>query len=137
MADLLDEIERHGSALVVLRYGRPSAMLVPFAENGQAPKLPRLVDLTLGEATSSSDDDLSDEEIAELGLADVHRRVLLSIATCTALLWKPSQCPMPARESLRTLGRLDILGLIDHGPGASYHLTTRGEAVVRRLNSER
>ncbi|MFY9586026.1 MAG: hypothetical protein WAT66_01080, partial [Actinomycetota bacterium] len=56
MSQLLDEIDREESSVLIVRYGRPAAMLVPFEESAQALTLPRISDLTL----SSSDGEESD-----------------------------------------------------------------------------
>jgi antitoxin (DNA-binding transcriptional repressor) of toxin-antitoxin stability system len=132
---LLDEIESHGSALVVIRYGRPSAVLVPFEDVAARPVLPRLSDLG-GELTLWPLSDDNDEDLDDIELDEHQRRVLVEVDRCTLLHWTPSQSDLQAGELAIALAGLEISGLLERGPGASWRLTRRGERVVRGLDSE-
>jgi antitoxin (DNA-binding transcriptional repressor) of toxin-antitoxin stability system len=114
---LLDEIEADGSALVVIRYGRPAAVLVPFEDVAARPQLPRISELA-GEITLWP---ISEEEVADIELDPQQRAILLGVSGCTLLHWTPSQIDMQVSE---------------RGPGASWELTRKGERVVARLDSE-
>jgi prevent-host-death family protein len=41
LSQLLDEIDREESVVLIVRYGRPAAMLIPFEETAQSLSLPR------------------------------------------------------------------------------------------------
>ena len=130
-SDLLDEIESNGSALVVIRYGRPCAVVVPFEDVSARPTLPRLSDLG-GELSAwpkpSEDTDVELDE-DQIGL-------VREIATCALLHWTPSQSDLPARRLIMALSNLEISGIVERGPGASRRLTARGERIASGLDSE-
>ena len=133
LSNLLDEVESDGTALVVIRYGRPAAILVPFQEVAERPKLPRIADLGKGPSPSS---DVEVEEIDESELDDAQRRVVLDVSRCTSLHWTPGQADLPVRELLPALSRLETCGILERGPGAARRLTSKGERLARRLDSK-
>ena len=130
MASLLDEVESDNSALVVVRYGRPAAMLVPFRETVERPQLPRIAEIGTLPAIEDSDDE------ERLELDDDQRTVVLGVARCAYLHWTPSQAGLPASRLAVALSRLELARLIERGVGASWHLTARGERLARKLDSE-
>jgi len=131
MASLLDEVESESSALVVVRYGRPAAMLVPFRETVERPQLPRIAEI--GSSPAIKEGNEVDEQIE---LNDDNRTVVLGVARCPYLHWKPSQTELPASRLAVALSRLELMGLIERGVGASWHLTASGERLARKLDSE-
>ena len=131
MSSLLDEVESESSALVVIRYGRPAAMLVPFREVAVRPRLPRVADIG---STSSIDGPAEDDR--QLELSDDQKTVVLGIARCTYLHWTLSQADLPVSRLAVSLTRLESMRLIERGPGASWRLTPGGERLARKLDSE-
>ena len=131
MASLLDEVEAESSALVVVRYGRPAAMLVPFRETVERPQLPRITEI--GSSPAMEDRDEDDDQIE---LNDDNRTVVLGVARCPYRHWTPSQADLPVSRLAVALSRLELVGLIERGGGPSWHLTARGERLARKLDSE-
>jgi antitoxin (DNA-binding transcriptional repressor) of toxin-antitoxin stability system len=136
MAKLLDEIEADGSALVVVRYGRPSAMVVPFEESADVLKLPRLGDVAAGVGTDRpvEDDPQAEEDaLARVRQSELLPRLLRDIADPQDGRWTPQDSDTPPLELNLALGGLELDGLIERGPGAIRLLTRRGERVLARL----
>lgn len=131
MSSLLDEIESERCALVVIRYGRPSAMLVPFRESAERTTLPRITDLVPMLTTEEIEEEEPDVELSE-----DQTLAILSIAHCRFLHWKPGQLDLPASRLAVALTKLELGGLAERGPGGSWRLTRPGERVARRLDSE-
>jgi antitoxin (DNA-binding transcriptional repressor) of toxin-antitoxin stability system len=129
---LLDEIEAAGSALVVIRYGRPTAVLVPFEDVAARPQLPRISELG-GEITLWP---IPEDELDDVELSEHQRAILVGVARCTLLYWTPSQIDMQVRDRAVALGKLEVAGLLQRGPGASWELTRKGELIAARLDSE-
>ena len=132
MASLLDEMESDEVALIVMRYGRPSAMLVPFEENGGAPKLPRLADL--GEFELARD---VDEQAGDVRLEPIQERILVDMAHCTDRFWRIDRM---SHEKDRgavwvALTRLELDGFIEREWHGGIQITRKGSRLVRRLNS--
>jgi antitoxin (DNA-binding transcriptional repressor) of toxin-antitoxin stability system len=132
MSSILDEVESEGSALVVIRYGRPAAMLIPFRESAERPQLPRIADI--GATSEVLETESEQLVLAELG--DDHRCILLGIARCRYLHWTPGQSDLPASRLAIALSSLEIRRVIARGSGGSWTLTPVGERLARRLDSE-
>jgi antitoxin (DNA-binding transcriptional repressor) of toxin-antitoxin stability system len=131
MASILDQVESERSALVVIRYGRPAAMLIPFRESAERPQLPRIADIgTASEVLETESEQLG---LAELG--DDHRSIMRGISRCPHLHWTPGQSDLPASRLAIALGSLEIRGVIERGRGGSWSLTPSGERLARRLDS--
>jgi antitoxin (DNA-binding transcriptional repressor) of toxin-antitoxin stability system len=131
MSSLLDEVESESAALVVIRYGRPAAMLVPFREAAERPQLPRITDIV-----SPPSMEFPDEDDEQLELGDDQRIVMLGLAHCAYLHWTPSQADLSASRLAVALGLLENKRLIERKLGGSWHLTPRGERLARKLDSD-
>ena len=134
MARLLDEIESEESAFVIVRYGRPSAMLVPFEEVAGRPKLPRLADA--GTFPAQDDEGGPDEGLDQIDLDDRQSRILLDMLHCDDLNWTPARIDGPPMAVLEAVACLELSGLAKRGAGSSMHLTRKGSRVARRLDSK-
>ena len=121
MADLLDEIESDGSGLVVLRYGRPTALLVPLEPKVR--RAPRKVSI-----------EERDEEPFEMPeLEERHKRLLREMARCAPEPYDPDDWAGEALELARTFVRLEMAGLAESAVGGHRWLTERGELVAAKL----
>lgn len=133
MASLLDEMESEEMALIVVRYGRPAAMFVPFEESGDAIKLPRISEL-----------DRANEGLEEIGAdeADVdldpdQRYVLLDIERCDEASWHIDRLYRDRSQAgslLAALTRLELEDLVERR-FAGAALTRKGRRVAARLHS--
>jgi antitoxin (DNA-binding transcriptional repressor) of toxin-antitoxin stability system len=133
MATLLDEMESEEVALIVMRYGRPSAMFVPFEETGRAPKLPRISEVT----QLSIEEDVSDDGLGDVHLSPDQEWILRDIAHCLDLSWSLDRLyddRSKASARLAAVTRLEIAGLVERG-GGGVRLTRKGSRLARKLDS--
>ena len=131
-SSLLDEIEREGSALIVVRYGRPSAVVLPFEETRRALKLPRISDL---EGLSFIGEPEVDVGLEDFALDEPQISIILGIAHCPYLNWTASQARLPAPVTAMSLTRLEHGGLIERSSGAAWRLTRAGTQIAVKLDS--
>jgi antitoxin (DNA-binding transcriptional repressor) of toxin-antitoxin stability system len=131
MSSLLDEMEAEELALIVLRYGRPAAMFVPFEENAMTTKMPRVADLQ-GLAASEED-----EPIDDVVLDPIQREILLDMQRCTALTWRIGRVERlrPMSALLIALSRLELDGLVELHAHGGRSLTRKGRRVAAGLDS--
>ena len=111
LSQLLDEIDREESAVLIVRYGRPAAMLVPFEETGQALKLPRISEIAL--ASAEVDEPVDDDEV---DLDADQTFVLLDMARCTDVNWTLNRLYRDrsrANHLLVAVSRLELSGLVE------------------------
>lgn len=131
LSQLLDEIDREESAVLIVRYGRPAAMLIPFEETGQAIKLPRISELSMG----SNEDPAELEENIDLDADQQH--VLLDIARCADVGWRMDRLYQDRSRPgalLAALTRLELARLVECRFGGAI-LTRKGRGVAARLDS--
>jgi hypothetical protein len=132
MWSLLDEMEADEIALVVLRYGRPAAMFIPFEENAMAPKMPRIGDIGNLTAPEEEEPDVDDVE-----LDPDQEHVLLDIARCGESPWRTDRLyndRSKANALLAALTRLELSHLVERTLYGA-HLTRKGRRVAARLDS--
>jgi antitoxin (DNA-binding transcriptional repressor) of toxin-antitoxin stability system len=79
VAELLDEVERDGNSVLVIRYGRPSALLSPVGD-----------ELAVRQPIPAPEEYA--EEIS--GLTEVERKLLLTLGDGE---WHPDRCTTSAR----------------------------------------
>jgi antitoxin (DNA-binding transcriptional repressor) of toxin-antitoxin stability system len=134
MSRILDDIQSEGTARIVIRYGRPSAALIPFDEMQGAPRLPRYVDVLKGSLETV--DDFDEASLDGLELTDSARSILLDIRDCTDLCWTPSRmtATMNVTEIAVAFSELELGGLGERD-GWAWSLTRKGEALTARLHS--
>ena len=135
MASLLDEMESDEVALVVMRYGRPSAMLVPFEEVGGAPTLPRISDVS---GQIPIEETVRDDDLGDVQLSSDQEWILLDIARCADLTWSMDRLygdRSKAPGLLAALTRLELAGLVERDWDGIRH-TRKGSRLVRRLDSK-
>jgi antitoxin (DNA-binding transcriptional repressor) of toxin-antitoxin stability system len=121
MADLLDEIESDGSGLVVLRYGRPTALLVPLEPKVR--RAPRKVSI----------EEWEEEPFEMPELDEGSRRLLLEMARCAPEPYDPDDWGSGALEFARLFVRLELNGLAEKSVGGGRWLTERGQLVAAKL----
>ena len=135
-ASLLDQIEHQGSALVVVRYGRPAAVVVPFLEGAGVPKLPRVADF-LGECAMGNGHrgEQRDEELEGIELDENAVAVLKEIVDTPAGSWSLNDAAprWGVTAVRRAIGKLDIECLVEPGAGSIYRASALGERYVERL----
>ncbi len=131
MSVLLDEMAAEEMALIVLRYGRPTALFVPFEENAVAPTMPRVADID-GLTAPEPEEDLDD-----VVLDPIHERILLDMLGCTDLAWRIGRMEheKPIHAVHAALTRLELADLIEGRFAGSFELTRKGSRVARRLDS--
>jgi antitoxin (DNA-binding transcriptional repressor) of toxin-antitoxin stability system len=120
-ADLLDEIEQQGIGLVVIRFGRPAALLVPLEPKVRT--APRRV--VIEEAESPKTDD----PIEMPELRDDDRRLLLEMARCAPDPYCPDDWAGPIMAFCAAFTRLELEGLAQRD-GSGRWITTQGERVA-------
>ena len=126
MADLIDEMETEGHALVVLRYGRPAALLVPIEPDVR--RAPRRVSIEEIESAP-------DEEAIDLSqLRDDERRLLLAMAECHPDRYSPDQWVGPISAFSIAFTRLEMKRLVINKHGR--WLTEQGERVAALLRED-
>lgn len=120
MAQLLDEMEREGNGLVVLRYGRPCALIVPVEP--KARRAPRRV------AIEERED--APFEMPEL---DENQRLLLTAMAAGAPdPYHPDEWRGQVSDFATASVRLEIAGLVEQGSGGLW-LTPEGELAAAKL----
>jgi len=120
VAQLLDEVERDGNSVLVIRYGRPSAMLCPVGDEIAAPK------------PNPGPDEYADE-IADL--TDVERKLLLALSDGECHL-DPVHNVCGVTEGLSALAKLELKHLLTRGMVGGYSITRLGARVARALVSD-
>ncbi len=133
LSQLLDEIDREESAVLIVRYGRPAAMLVPFEETGQVVKLPRIseIGLSSGEVVETDADD-------DVDLDADQTCVLLDMAHCTDVKWTLDRLYRDrsrANHLLVAVSRLELSGLVEREWHGGFNMSRKGRRVARRLDS--
>ena len=134
MASLLDEMESDEVALIVMRYGRPSAILVPFEEVGGAQKMPRLSDVA---GTVEENEHNRGDDPLDVPLDPDQEWVLLDIAHCPHLNWSMNRVYDDlSRKTARLVAfsRLELAGLVERDL-SDIRLTCKGRRLARRLDS--
>lgn len=126
MADLIDEMETEGVALVVLRYGRPAALLVPLEPNVR--RAPRRVSIEKVEPEAV--DDAID--LSQLGVDE--RRLILEMAAGAPESYSPDRWGEPISAFCRAFTRLEFEGLAVNKHGR--WLTEKGERIAALLRAE-
>ena len=123
MADLMDEMETEGFGLVVLRYGRPAALLVPIEPSVR--RAPRRVSIEKVESAPV------DEPIDLSRLGDDERRLLLAMADCLPERYSPDSWvgPISAFTVAFTHLEFEYLAVRDGG----HWLTEKGERAAALL----
>ena len=117
ISQLLNEIEETGTALVVLRYGQPAAMLVPLEPKPTRTR--RRVAIEQREEKPF--------EMPELEPAD--RDMLAALAKCAPEPFRPNEV-----STATTCVRLELNGLAE-SDGGNYWLTADGERVAAKLTA--
>jgi antitoxin (DNA-binding transcriptional repressor) of toxin-antitoxin stability system len=114
---VLDEVEREGCSVLIIRYGRPSALLSPVGD-----------DIAVRGPIPAPDEYA--EEIADL--TDIERRLLLTLVDgeCHA---DPAHNVCEAVEGLKALTKLEIKHFAARGPVGGYTITRLGARVARAL----
>ena len=124
MADLIDEIETEGLALVILRYGRPAALLVPIEPNVR--RAPRRTSIeTIETAQHEEEIDLSE-------LDDDQRRLLLAMLACAPERYSPDTWVGPIDSFSRAFVRLEMARFVEKNVAGRY-LTEKGERAAGLL----
>jgi antitoxin (DNA-binding transcriptional repressor) of toxin-antitoxin stability system len=129
-AALLDEVERSGRCVVISRFGRAVAYLGPIPEDyvpGDFERVHVVPRFTGTAALATEDDEVSDEELAELG--EEERFMLIEIAAVAPLWWMPRDT-----EEVRMHGprhRLEDRDLIESRAGGGWKVTARGMIAAR------
>ena len=120
IAELLDEVERDGNSVLIIRYGRPSALLSPVGDDiavrGPIPGPEEYV-----------------EEIADLRA--VERRLLLTL-TDGEMHADPIHNVCELTEGLLALANLEMKQLATRGPVGGYTITRLGARVARALAAD-
>jgi antitoxin (DNA-binding transcriptional repressor) of toxin-antitoxin stability system len=117
VAELLDEVERDGNSVIIIRYGRPSAMLSPVGDDiAVRPPIPAPEEYA--------------EEIADL--TDVERRLLLTLVDGE---WHPDPIHnvCEVTEGVLALTKLEMKQFVSRGPVGGYTITRLGARVARAL----
>ena len=126
MADLIDEMETEGHAFVVLRYGRPAALLVPIEPDVR--RAPRRVSIEEVESAP-------DEEAIDLSqLRDDERGLLLAMAECHPDRYSPDRWVGPISAFSIAFTRLEMKRLVINKHGR--WLTEQGERAAALLREE-
>ena len=117
VAELLDEVERDGNSVLVIRYGRPSAMLSPVGD-----------ELAVRRPIPAPEEYA--EEIA--GLTEVERKLLLTLGDGE---WHPDPVHnvCEVTEGLLALSKLELKHLAARGVVGGYTITRLGARVARAL----
>ena len=136
MATLLDEIDSERLALIVLRHGRPAAMILPFQETEDAIRLPRFSSVATVAHESHERPEVGPEPAMDLtDVEDDQRQILRDIAACPYNNWVPPDRGKDTIRQVMWLVRLELMGLIvKNGPG--YVLTIEGRAALRQLERD-
>ncbi len=122
---LLDEIEDQGIGVVVVRFGRPAALLVPLGS--KPPNAPRRVVIEESESTEI------DDPFEVPALRDDTRRLLLEMAERAPDFYRPDDWTGPIMQFCAAFTRLELEGLVEQDHGRRW-LTARGERVAADLS---
>ena len=121
IAELLDEIEENGYGLVVLRYGRPAALLVPLEPKVR--RAPRKISIEEREEGPFEMPELEERS----------RRLLVEMARCAPDSYSPDYWTGEAFEFCGAFIRLEMAGLAETSVGGRRWLTEKGEMVAAKL----
>lgn len=120
-AELMNEIDDEGHALVIVRFGRAVALLVPLERK---PRAMRVVTV----------EEREEEPVVMPELDDLQRSLLLRISACHPEPHRTSTWTGDIVPFLRSVGFLSLEGLIE-SDGARQYLTANGERVVAKLSA--
>jgi antitoxin (DNA-binding transcriptional repressor) of toxin-antitoxin stability system len=123
MADLMDEMETEGFGLVVLRYGRPAALMVPIEPNVR--RAPRRVSIEKVAA------DAIEETVDVSALGDDERRLLLAMADRLPERYSPDSWVGPIAAFSIAFTNLEFEGMSVRDGG--HWLTEKGERAASLL----
>lgn len=126
-ADLLDEIEEEGVGVVIVRFGRPSALLVPLEPKERSAS--RRVIIEEGEAQEP------DDPLEMPLLREVDRRLLLEMAERAPDPYSPEDWTGPIMAFCAAFTRLELERLVEQVGGGRW-LTAQGERVAAALRRE-
>ena len=121
-SDLLNEIDDEGHALVIVRFGRAAALLVPLE---RSPRSIRSVAIERHEDGPTEMPQLDDEE----------RELLRRIAACHPEAHRTATWIGDIVRFCRTVGRLELAGLIENRGGVRQRLTSAGERVAAKISA--
>lgn len=122
IGQLLNELEETGVPFVVLRYGRPAALVVPLESKRLAPRR-----VTVEER--------EDESFAMPELDEDQRLLLTAIAAGAPDPYHPDEWRGPVADFSVASVRLEIAGLVEHGSGGLW-LTRKGERAAAHLAAQ-
>jgi antitoxin (DNA-binding transcriptional repressor) of toxin-antitoxin stability system len=126
-ADLLDEIEEEGVGVVIVRFGRPSALLVPL-ERKERSSLRRVI---IEEGEAQEPDDPFEMPV----LREVDRGLLLEMAERAPDPYSPEDWTGPITAFCSSFTRLEFERLVEKDGGGRW-LTAQGERVAAALRRE-
>jgi hypothetical protein len=115
-SQLLDEIERERCALVVTRFGRPAAIVLPFGDGRSALTTRRNPE---PQAAAAPDED-------EVEITPIQATILDEVASRAPRPWIPSDPIGGFAEFAKALLDLQSEGLIAEGRTIGYEITSRG-----------
>ena len=133
LSRLLDEIDREESAVLIVRYGRPAAMLMPFEETSQAWTLPRISETALW-----SDETDEAEVFDDVDLDADQAYVLTDMAQCTDVNWHLDRLYRDrsrANQLLVAVSRLELDGLVEREWHGGFTMTRKGRRLAQKLDS--
>ena len=131
-AALLDEVARSGQRIVISRYGRAAALLVPIEEDETVSGLRRLFAAPRYQTWGEGDEKAAQESRMDIGaLDDDQIGCLLAISDSAPEWWSPSSLEERCRVA-RELAELEWAGLVE-GSGGLHRLTERGQEVLAQL----
>jgi antitoxin (DNA-binding transcriptional repressor) of toxin-antitoxin stability system len=117
IAAVLDEVERDGNSVLIIRYGRPSALLSPVGD-----------DVAVRGPIPAPDEYA--EEIAELTV--VESKLLLTLGDGEKHA-DPTHNVCEVIEGLQALAALEMKQFATRGPVGGYTITRLGARVARAL----
>ena len=118
---LLDEIEEQGIGVVVVRFGRPAALLVALETKVRTS--PRRVVIEEAEALET------DDPVEMPSLREDARRLLLEMADRAPDPYHPDDWTGPVMEFCAAFTHLELEGLVEVSQGRRW-LTAQGERVA-------
>ena len=120
MAQLLDEMETDGHGFIVLRYGRPCALIVPLEPNRR-------------HAARRVAIEEREQQHFEMPELDENQRLLLTaIAAGAPDPYHPDEWRGPVGDFATASVRLEIAGLVEQG-SRGFWLTADGEGAAAKL----
>ena len=133
-AALLDEIQSDGVALVIVRYDRPAALVIPYHEGVETPLLPRIAEIAASSRHEPSErSEADDAALDALDLNETTLTVFREIAAPGERHWRLGDSDLPVRQQSIAASSLELDGLVERGAGSIYRLTLLGERLAERL----